>query len=405
MSDYLKSHFEKCNWESVVSVCECIKDVLTSKIQFLFNESEFNVKDIAAMSAALLEDICISYYARDLWNEALENINLDDWREEDQEVVNHFISMAAGIDMEYDAIVKENHPIDKGLQVYTTYYGAKKPEKIIEYFSKDMEYLKNTINRQFFWSIYPVFWIAMLNTRNWGVKYLNDVLVEPIRNESMQEQYVFSLLINERTTHIAGNSINSGIRRSLVGDKMGNEKKTSELYERLCACDVTKESDRLEFVVLLKRIYENEDKVTKSNKKVMENNFFTLLDLLNFNYKKINKSLFLYMLNRMTKWIDVYFYSQIYKEGGYFFAESIALNWYFLNLPDFSKSVFWGFFRKRLITLVNDIRQYVLKNIAFSSRKVEYQCYEQIYDELFVYKSFKDVTRMDVLRFYEEWLG
>ena len=133
--------------------------------------------------------------------------------------------------------------------------------------------------------------------------------------------------------------------------------------------------------------------------------FFTLLDLLNFNYKKINKSLFLYMLNRMTKWIDVYFYSQIYKEGGYFFAESIALNWYFLNLPDFSKSVFWGFFRKRLITLVNDIRQYVLKNIAFSSRKVEYQCYEQIYDELFVYKSFKDVTRMDVLRFYEEWLG
>ena len=260
--------FDKCDWSNRKSVGEKLAEYIKNISQILWGQilsSEKIVKIATQLSEAILEDIEVHDYTLNIWNENMgANKCTGAYNSREKEKLEEFIDRMFPITDD-----KSQH----GLAKYTMRYGGKDPIKLEKGIKSDKKYLDDFVGRELYKKIYPVFWLEMLNRNRKGETDDAECLIEPIRLETEKEQYLFALLLDERTVDISENTIFSGIQR-LYTARYKRAKKAVSKY------DMQKAEDRLRFVRWMKKCLLDENKKGNMNKTVFKNNLVTMREII-----------------------------------------------------------------------------------------------------------------------------
>lgn len=298
--------FDKCDWSNRKDIGEKLAEYIKKISQILWGQilsSEKIVKIATQLSEAILEDIEVHDYTLNIWNENMRaNKCTGAYNSREKEKLEGFIDRMFPITDD-----KSQH----GLAKYTMRYGGKDPIKLEKGIKSDKKYLDDFVGRELYKKIYPVFWLEMLNRNRKGETDDAECLIEPIRLETEKEQYLFALLLDERTVDISENTIFSGIQR-LYTARYKRAKKAVNKY------DMQKAEDRLHFVRWMKKCLLDENKKGNMNKTVFTNNLVTMREIIELGKDDniIDIPAFIFLLDRLTGWIEFYNFVSLRDEMG-----------------------------------------------------------------------------------------
>ena len=206
-----------------------------------------------------------------------------------------------------------------GIAKYTMRYGRKNEIKLRESILNDKKNLDSYVGKELYKKIYPVFWLEMLNRNHTGKTNNKECLVEPIQMEIEKEQYLFAMLLDKRTEDISNNTIFSGIQR-LYTARYKRVKRVVNKY------NMKDESNRLFFVRWMKKCLYEEKTSGNLDKQIFENNIMTVREMMEIGGKeRLDIPAFIFLLDRLTGWIEFYNYVLIGEaEGQRFYVPNIS---------------------------------------------------------------------------------
>jgi hypothetical protein len=289
--------FDECDWFQRQDIESKLKAYIENISTILWGQV-LSAKTITKMaeelSEAILEDIEVYDYVLNLWN---ENMNVDKcnptYNSKENQIIDKIVNM-----------IYSSEPDEKSdknaLAKYTMRYSRSNSKKFDDDIKADKKYLDKLVGKELYKKVYPVFWLEMLNRNRKGQTDDEECLVEPIRSGTEKEQYLFALLLNERTKNIDEHTIFSGVHR-LYTERYKRAKKVVKKF------DMQNEEGRYRFVRWMKNCLFAEKKKGNMNKKVFINNIIAVREMIEIGEKgAIDIPAFILLLDRLTGWIEFY---------------------------------------------------------------------------------------------------
>lgn len=306
----IESVFENCDFTRRKSVKETIITYIAMYLERLYGKefSKTEIKNLVGdMAEAILEDIEVEEYSRQLWEKNMlpqkekEKSNFDD-----SGVIQQLIKKITKGDEENPFKIKYGKKIYRGIEEYTVRYSQENSKKIEKGVVEAKAFLEDNIGRQLYEKIYPVFWLEMINKRHVRSKSHRSnpdnpkSLIDPIYKGIEKEEYLSALLLDCRTEGISTSTIFSGIQRLYTAryDREGKEVGNYDMQDA---------SQRYLFVKEHKKRLLMEKNSGNRNKKTFLNNLATIREMLEMGQSdNIDIPAFLFWLDNLTGWIEFY---------------------------------------------------------------------------------------------------